>query len=97
MNKIVLIIIPVLLITSVGLHQQQPAKAIIPTPENEVKFQKFRTECKAELGLSNKDNLTDRQMLECTKALAEADPGIQELVLNLNAAMQGIEYIMLLK
>jgi hypothetical protein len=86
-----LIIIPVLLITGVGLHQEQSALGIIPTSENEVKFQKFRTECKAELGLSNNDDLTQRQMIECTKALSKADPGIQELVLNLNAAMQGIE------
>jgi fructose-bisphosphate aldolase class 1 len=84
-----LIIIPVLLITGVGLHQQQSALGIIPTSENEVKFQKFRTECKAELGLS--EDLTMEQMVKCNKALSSADPTIQEMIFRYNHLLAGIK------
>jgi hypothetical protein len=76
-----------LIVLALVVITQQSVKAQTD-PELEKSFQKFRTECKEELGLSENDNLTMVKMADCSKVLSNTDFRIQEMVFKFNGYMK---------
>lgn len=89
-TTVVMITIMAILVFGSRYYGQQ-TKAIVNSPENEAKFQKFRSECKEELGLDKSAPLKDSQWVECPRALKNADPAIKEMVFQLSGLMSGID------